>query len=503
VAVGAAAASAEAAPRGGASTLALVLSDRELWLIYGNIVVYAVCFNLQAPVMPALTASFGSSSLEYGTLMSLFALVQLVGGLLCGPLMDVNGPRWGFMVSFLSGALAYGMTAFANSMPLLYLSRLPMAAQHAALAARIAVSAKATTPGGQAALLGYISLAYSVGAVIGPVLGGALASHSLRIVSLVAAALSVLSAATIALGMPASCSTNRRMAQQPQPSSPVAEHGAPPPPPPPPVAKHSKLSLADFKRVATLQGVPSLLATKGVLSLVLALFHGVFALAASTHFGLSPAATGAVLSGMSVMTMVTQAVVIDWAVARFPPRSVFAVNATAMAASLVGLAASTRMATVMVFLVPLSVSSCILSTLNTAQLNAAAAVGDRGSMNAIDMSVSSGVRVFSPALGTWMLFHSGECHRAPGILPPRTDLFPACASSPQASVASAPRGRSSWSACCSRSRRARGRRLGGERGASLTDTIVSSTNRSTRQRQAWRTLCSVVRQHSREQWRQA
>jgi hypothetical protein len=28
-------------------------------------------------------------------------------------------------------------------------------------------------------------------------------------------------------------------------------------------------------------------------------------------------------------------------------------------------------------------------------------------MNAIDMSVSSGVRVFSPALGTWALFRFG------------------------------------------------------------------------------------------------
>ena len=407
-------AGAEALARGetaeaAANPLALVLADRELWLIYGNIVLYAVCFNLQAPVMPALTQSFGSTPEGFGTLMSLFALVQLVGGLMCGPLMDVNGPKWGFMVSYLSGAAAYGMQAFATSMPLLYLSRLPMAAQHAALAARIAVSAKATSTGAQAALLGYISLAYSVGAVVGPVLGGALASHSLRIVSLVAAGLSVLSAASIALGMPASCCTNRRVAQQPHPTSPVAEHGVPPPPPPPPppAARHSKLSLADFRRVATLQGAPSLLATKGVMSLVLALFHGVFALAASTHFGLSPAATGAVLSAMSVITMVTQAFVIDWAVARFPPRRVFAVNAAAMAASLVGLAASTHMSAVMVFLIPLSVSSCVLSTLNTAQLNAAAGAGDRGSMNAIDMSVSSGVRVFSPALGTWMLARAG------------------------------------------------------------------------------------------------
>jgi len=385
------------------SPLLGVLKDRELWLIYGNIVLYAVCFNLQAPVMPALTSSFGADARQYGTLMSLFALMQLVGGLVCGPLMDVNGPRWGFIVSFLSGAAAYGMTAIATSMPVLYLSRLPTAAQHAALAARIAVSAKASSPAAQAAFLGYISLAYSVGAIIGPVLGGSLAAHSLRTVSLVASGLSLLSAASIALCMAPTCCTTRNVA------SVVHDHTAltPAPAPPPPPPRNSKLSLSDFKRVATLRGVPSLLAAKSIMSLVLALFHGVFALAASTHFGLSPAATGAVLSGMSVITMVTQAVVIDWAIARFQPRAVFAFNAAAMALSLTGMAIAPTISTVLLCLVPLSVSSCVLSTLNTAQLNQAAEAGDRGSMNAIDMSVSSGVRVFSPALGTWTLYRFG------------------------------------------------------------------------------------------------
>ena len=79
-------------------------------------------------------------------MQSLFSLAQLVGGLLCGPLMDVYGARWGMSRAFLSGAAAYGLTAAATSMPLLYLSRVPTAFQHAALAARVHISARTRGP---------------------------------------------------------------------------------------------------------------------------------------------------------------------------------------------------------------------------------------------------------------------------------------------------------------------------------------------------------------------
>ena len=370
------------------SSAALALRDPELRLLFGNIVLYAVCYNLQAPVLPALTQSFGADARQYGALQSLFALAQLLGGLLMGPLMDVYGARWGLIVSFLSGSSAYALSAAATSMPLLYASRIPTALQHAALAARIAVSTKARGAASQAALLGYISLSYSVGAIVGPVFGGMLAAHSLRTVSLVAAAGSLLSCASVALWLsPASpAAGGRRGGQAP---------GAP------------KLSVAAFARVASLPGVPALLAAKGVLSLVLSLFHGVFALAAATHFHLSPAGTGAILSATSVVTMATQALLIDWAASRFPARSVFASCVATMALSYAGLACARGIGAVVLCLVPMTVSSCVLFTVNTAQLNRAVGQGDRGSINAIDMSVSSAVRVFSPALGTWALYTYG------------------------------------------------------------------------------------------------
>jgi OCT family organic cation transporter-like MFS transporter 18 len=328
--------------------------------------------------------SFGADARAYGLMQSLFSLAQLVGGLLCGPLMDVYGARWGMSLAFFSGAVSYGMTAMSTkyvttsarhrvfclhhahpltadapcvrlsclySMPMLYLSRLPTAFQHAALAARVSIAAK-TRGATQAALLGYVGLAYTVGAIAGPVIGGALATHSLRGVSLLAAALSLLSAASVLVVLPA----------RPRATAAAAAAAAPPP------SLGSKLNVREFARVCTLPGVRPLLAVKGVMSLVLALFHGVFALAASTHFGLSTAATGAVLSAMSVVTMFTQAFLINWAISRFDVGTLYRVNVALMAVSFAGLAWARTITAVALWVVPLTMASSILFTANTVRL---------------------------------------------------------------------------------------------------------------------------------------
>jgi MFS family permease len=240
-------------------------------------------------------------------------------------------------------------------MPMLYFSRLPTAFQHAALAARVSIAAK-TRGATQATLLGYIGLAYTVGAIAGPVIGGALATHSLRGVSLLAAALSLLSAASVLAVLPA------------KPRVAAAAAAAPPP------SLGSKLNVREFARVCTLPGVRPLLAVKGVMSLVLALFHGVFALAASTHFGLSTAATGAVLSAMSVVTMFTQAFLINWAISRFDIGTLYRVNVALMAVSFAGLAWARTITAVALWVVPMTISSSILFTANTVRLRRARCV---------------------------------------------------------------------------------------------------------------------------------
>ena len=341
--------------------------------------------------MPALVASFsGDSFVSFSHLQTLFAVVQLAGGLLCGPLFDVKGARWGLIVSFLASALAYALAALAGSMPLLYLSRIPTLWQHAALAARIAVMSHGSDAHTNAALLGYLGVAATLGMCLGPLAGGILSSHSLQ-TPLVAAALgSLASAASVWLFMPSAA---------PRPASGEA-----------PPAARKMASLDDLARVFRLPGVSALLASKAVLSLAGALFNPAFALAATSLFGLSPAELGVLLSALSCVAVLTQAFLIEAALARFTLAVVNDVSLFVLIVSFTGTALAGSIRAITFWLVPMSAATCVLLTLNTAELNhysrAQAGVGpgaDSGWVNALDMSVASGIRVVTPSLAVALL----------------------------------------------------------------------------------------------------
>lgn len=85
--------------------------------------------------------------------------------------MDQYGAKVVLLASFAASAATYGLTASAQDISLLYASSVPTLFQHAVLAVRVWVS-NASSPELRAAMLGYIGLAYSVGQVAGPFIGG-------------------------------------------------------------------------------------------------------------------------------------------------------------------------------------------------------------------------------------------------------------------------------------------------------------------------------------------
>ncbi|KAG7371835.1 arabinose efflux permease family protein [Nitzschia inconspicua] len=157
-----------------------------LLVTYLNIVLYALCFQLQRPVEPFLVTSLSTQaggnsaqvSKTYGQLQSFFNAVQTIGSPLVGILLDRIGIRDASVVVFASTALSYLILAYATDMNLLFLSKVPTVLQAAFLVAQATAS---TATGGDAAAraqaLGRMTTAYTIGATIGPVLGGWLADH--------------------------------------------------------------------------------------------------------------------------------------------------------------------------------------------------------------------------------------------------------------------------------------------------------------------------------------
>jgi len=163
--------------------------DAILWVTYANIVLYALCYQLQRPVEPFLIQSLteqeeaqGSSTTSvnqtYGNLQSFFSFCQMFGSPLVGILLDRIGIRNTSCIVFVASALSYTILAKASDLTLLFVSKIPTVFQAAFL---VAQATAATTTKGNAALraaaLGRMTTAYTIGATIGPALGGYLAGQ--------------------------------------------------------------------------------------------------------------------------------------------------------------------------------------------------------------------------------------------------------------------------------------------------------------------------------------
>jgi OCT family organic cation transporter-like MFS transporter 18 len=172
---------APATEKSGAASAA----DRALWVTYINITLYALCYQLQSPVEPFLIKSLSEKaghadnvSQTYGNLQAFFSTIQTIGSPLVGILLDRVGIRKASAMVFLASALSYAILASASDLPLLFLSKVPTALQHAFLVAQAtAATSTAGDSAARAAALGRMTTAYTIGATIGPALGGFLADH--------------------------------------------------------------------------------------------------------------------------------------------------------------------------------------------------------------------------------------------------------------------------------------------------------------------------------------
>lgn len=154
--------------------------DLILWVTYINIVLYALCYQLQRPVEPFLVKSLTENhhdpnyvSEKYGQLQAFFSAIQTVGSPLVGILLDRVGVRKASAVVFLASALSYAVLASATSMNLLFWSKVPTALQHAFLVAQAAAAiSTGSDAAARAQALGRMTTAYTIGGTIGPALGG-------------------------------------------------------------------------------------------------------------------------------------------------------------------------------------------------------------------------------------------------------------------------------------------------------------------------------------------
>ena len=149
-----------------------------LGILFPTVLVDLIGFGIVLPILPFYATNFGAQGLETGLLISVYSLVQLVMAPLWGRLSDRFGRRPILILGLLGSAVAYFVFARADSLAMLFLSRIIGGIGGSTIPVAQAYIADVTPPERRAGNMGLIGAAFGIGFVIGPFLGGVLSDFS-------------------------------------------------------------------------------------------------------------------------------------------------------------------------------------------------------------------------------------------------------------------------------------------------------------------------------------
>jgi DHA1 family tetracycline resistance protein-like MFS transporter len=162
--------------------------------IFATAVMNAVSFGLMIPVLPNLVRSFFGAVSSASTAAAAdwqvvfgvtWGLMQFISGPVLGLMSDRFGRRPVLLVSILGLAIDFLFMTFAPSLVWLLLGRVFNGLTAASFSTANAYVADISTPANRAKNFGWMGAAFGVGFLLGPALGGVLATYSVHLGDLV------------------------------------------------------------------------------------------------------------------------------------------------------------------------------------------------------------------------------------------------------------------------------------------------------------------------------
>ncbi|MDP4197992.1 MAG: MFS transporter [Bacteroidota bacterium] len=134
-------------------------------------------FTIILPLLPFYATSFGASPETIGYLVASYSVCQFFAGPVLGGLSDRFGRRPLLIYSQLGSMAGFILLAFANSLPILFLSRIIDGISGGNVTIASAYIADVTEPKERSGAMAIIGIGFGMGFVVGMPLGGMLAQH--------------------------------------------------------------------------------------------------------------------------------------------------------------------------------------------------------------------------------------------------------------------------------------------------------------------------------------
>jgi len=260
-------------------------SQKNLLILSACLVVVMLGYGMVIPILPFYVEQMGAGGTELGLLVASYAIMRII----CGPLWGSLSDRIGRKPILMVGIFGYGVTmvlfGLATKLWMLFLFRILAGILSSATSPTTMAYIGDSTPAAERSKgMGTLGAAVGAGTILGPGLGGLLASDNLAIPFFIAGGFSFLSLVLIAFLLPESLTKSERIAN----------------------SKNNKFTIRDIWKSASSIGI--LLGMTFLAAFGVTIFFGIFGLYASQKFNAGPDAVGMIMVVFGIVTALAQGV---------------------------------------------------------------------------------------------------------------------------------------------------------------------------------------------------
>lgn len=352
-----------------------------LAIIFLTVFIDLVGFGIIIPLLPFYAEAYGANAFTIGLLGAVYSLMQFLFSPLWGRWSDRIGRRPIILTGLLGSSLSYITLAEAESLALIFVARVIGGIAGANIPTAQAYIADVTTPEDRAKGMGLVGVAFGLGFVLGPAIGGTLSTFGPEAPMYFAAGLCIVNFVAAWFRLP---ETRVRTSTRPA------------------------LNRVEALRHALAR--PRLVLLLSLYFIIMAAFSGfeaTFALFSERRFGFTAATIGYLFAFIGIVLAIVQGLLVGRAVALVGEHRVVpvAIGVIAIGLGLVALADSVPM--LLVALACIATGMGFNGPSLTAMVSRLSDADDQGGILGVAQSLASLGRILGPAWGGYLFDRFG------------------------------------------------------------------------------------------------
>ncbi|QQS39411.1 MFS transporter [Candidatus Woesebacteria bacterium] len=368
------------------------MKDKRIWIIFLIIFVNLLGFGIILPLLPYYVESFGAGPLTIGLIFASYSFFQIISAPILGELSDKFGRRPVLLFSIFGTAVSFGLLGIANSIPLLFLSRIIDGATGGNISTAQAYIADITTKENRTQGMGIMMAAFSLGFIIGPALGGLLSVYGYAVPAFVAGIVALGATLLTYFFLPESLKRDANSIKVKGKRRPI-------------------FSVKDFYDALTHPEVGLMLSISFMTMFAFSLMQGTFALFTEHSLSLTAQTNGFIFAYLGFIGIIVQVFLLKRILKLLPEHRIVTIAIASLAVSLALIALSTNLIMLVIAITILAIANGVSGPVIAGYISKLTPDNEQGNIAGMNQSVGGVARLFGPLLGTF--FYSQIGMRSP------------------------------------------------------------------------------------------